>query len=114
MAFAGTRNAKALAWNSGSLEAEAQSHRDRMGGGEAGTRDGGRGPTQKARENHRGQRHRGTGARAEQRELTEASGQTRGHFGCLRKKTNEPLAHMLLSLLAFSSCTVAGHGHGSG
>ena len=41
MAFAGTRNAKALAWNSGSLEAEAQSHRDRMGGGEAGARDRG-------------------------------------------------------------------------
>lgn len=54
MAFAGTRNAKALAWNSGSLEAEAQSHRDRMGGGEAGIRDGaGDRHRERHRENHR-------------------------------------------------------------
>lgn len=92
MAFAGTRNAKALAWNSGSLEADAQSHRDRMGGErqeqETGETEGG-GPAQReAPGESQGKRHRGTGAGAEQREITEASGQTRRHFGHLRKKTN--------------------------
>ena len=118
MAFAGTRNAKALAWNSGSLKAEAQSHRDRMGVEEAGTRQGrqGMGDQQRvAPGESQGQRHRGTGAGAEQREVTEASGRTLGHFGRLRRKQMEPLAHNLLPfLLSTSSCTVTGHGHGSG
>ena len=74
MAFAGTRNAKALAWNSGSLEADAQSHRDRMGGErqeqETGETEGG-GPAQReAPGESQGKRHRGTGAGAEQREIT--------------------------------------------
>lgn len=42
MALAGTRNAKALAWNSGSLERKAQNSRGRVGLG-AGTQTGGQG-----------------------------------------------------------------------
>ena len=55
---------------------------------ETGETEGG-GPAQReAPGESQGKRHRGTGAGAEQREITEASGQTRRHFGHLRKKTN--------------------------
>lgn len=50
MALAGTRNAKALAWNSGSLEGEAQSNRSRAEAGVQGNRQGGW--VERSRKNH--------------------------------------------------------------
>lgn len=76
MALAGTRNAKALAWNSGSLEREAQSSRDRVGGGEAGTQRqgtwGGRGT------------ERGTGRITHRDRDTEEQGQGQNRGKSLR------------------------------
>lgn len=78
MALAGIRNAKALAWNSGSLEGEAQS-KVGCGGGQGHTDrgDGDRGAQRgRGRKDHtKGQRHRDR-AGAEQREVLEAPGRT--------------------------------------
>lgn len=65
MDLAGTRNAKALAWNSGSLEREAQSRGHRVGGGEAETQrqgDGAAGGTERGQGRHtQGQSNQGRG-----------------------------------------------------
>lgn len=90
MALAGTRNAKALAWNNGSLHREAQSGRDGVRGGQGhrDRRDGEMSGAKRRRQNHtQKQRHRWTRDRADLREVTAAPGRTINSGGP-RKKTN--------------------------
>lgn len=79
MALAGTRNAKALAWNSGSLEREAQSSRSGARWG-AGTQRGETG-REGQREPHTGTDTQRDKAEAEQGEVIEATGRSLTFLG---------------------------------